>query len=215
MAPAPALAALLLPAAATAAAAASRCYTVKTGHHYATPKTYGLVDDAHRSVYVTFDNNTIGYECDCGAEPYPSCMSSFNKLWGSSRCGFAHPHHQDSDRFVWRRYADQDTSIQIAAYAYDSGRCPYNPPDPNLMQPFATPLSPGVSYLLTMDLELGATTYALHDEGGTTLESKTVLHDNQCADFAKGYDLGLYFGGQCRAPSPVTVCYQNEAPGGT
>ena len=197
-----------------AAGVAERCYTVKKGHHYATPKNHGFVDQAHRSVYVTFDNNTVAYACDCTAEPYPSCMPSFNKLWGSSRCGYAHPHHQDSDRFVWRRYADKPNKVQIAAYSYDSGRCPYNPPDPNLEQLFDTALSVDTAYLLTMDLELNATHFTLHDEGGAALESKTVLHDNECADYAKGYDLGLYFGGQCRAPSPVTVCYQDEAAAG-
>ena len=67
------------------------------------------------------------------------CQSSWNKLWGQARCGYTNYHHNDSDRFVWRRdwsciqlnangtdvigevphcqYRDQ---IEIAAYAYDN-----------------------------------------------------------------------------------------------
>ena len=37
-----------------------------------------------------------------------------------------------------------------------------------------------------------------------------MRHDNQCENFAYGYQLGLYFGGSCVAPSNVNVCYQDE-----
>jgi hypothetical protein len=72
---------------------------------------------------VRFDRNTVNYKCGCSSEPFPSCMASWNKLWGSSRCGYTHPHHQDSDRFVWRRHNATSDLVEIAAYSYDSGEC--------------------------------------------------------------------------------------------
>ena len=79
------------------------CRTVKTGAHESTPYTLpGFVDAAERSIDVRFLSNAADYACGCAVEPVDSCnTSSWNKLWGSSRCGFTHSHHQDSDRFVW------------------------------------------------------------------------------------------------------------------
>jgi hypothetical protein len=59
----------------------------------------------------------------------------WNKLYGSSRCGFLTHHHTESDRFVWRRppsciifengrvigernNCTLQNKIEIAAYAY-------------------------------------------------------------------------------------------------
>jgi hypothetical protein len=52
-------------------------------------------------VSVTFDPNTVDYACNCTATPYPQCMYSWNKLWGSSRCGFANHHHEVAMGMVW------------------------------------------------------------------------------------------------------------------
>ena len=94
------------------------CRTVSPGDHYAAPVLpVGFVDTEVRTVQIRFDPSAAAYACNCTAEPYPGCMGSWNKLWGSSRCGYSHPHHQDSDRFVWRRRALNSSDIAIAAYS--------------------------------------------------------------------------------------------------
>ena len=131
---------------------------------------------------VTFGADAAAYRCNCSAEPHPSCMSAWNKLWGSSRCGFAHLHHEDSDRFVWRRQMLPDgvtpgDAIELAADSYDACVNPYSP---NLLQPFSTVLAPGVGYGLALDLsDAAATVFALvapppDGSGGGITEKKTV-----------------------------------------
>jgi len=140
-------------------------------------------------------------------------MGSWNKLWGASRCGDLHLHHQDSDRFVWKR-ASLTGHVIVAAYSYDSGVKPYNPPNSNLLQPFATPLLADgkTSYRFQVELPAAnATTFVLSSAGGVEIERKIVVHKNACANWYKGYHLSLYYGGQCTAPSRVEVCYANES----
>jgi len=73
-------------------------------------------------------------------EEQKRCMTSWNKLYGYSRC-FGSLHHDDSDRFVWRRAqscldyqgkiveeksdCDESGKIELAAYAYDKGLKPF------------------------------------------------------------------------------------------
>lgn len=191
------------------------CRTVRPGDHYAAPVLpVGFVDAEVRTVQIRFGASSAAYACNCTAEPYPGCMSSWNKLWGSSRCGYSHPHHQDSDRFVWRRRTLNSSDIAIAAYSYDSGVKPYAPPNPNLLQPFETPIAVETVYTIRMVRSAGNATrfdLLLGLGGAPPLETKTVRHKNDCARFQQGYKLGFYFGGQCPAPSAVTCCYNNDS----
>ena len=201
--------------------ASSYCRDVPQGHHYfeghaVVPE---FVNATARRVTVTFGDDAAAYACNCSAEPFPSCMYSWNKLWGSSRCGFAHAHHQDSDRFVWRRQMADDgatpgDAIELAAYSYDGGVNPNSPPNPNLLQPFSTTLQPGIAYALLLDVSDPASSIfeVSAPAPASVQESKTVEHANACARAAEGYRLSLYFGGQCRAPSTVSVCYTEEDP---
>ena len=180
------------------------CETVAAGNHYPgqldMPTALGPETRATREQFVRFDANA--------AAPYPvdfGCATSWSKLWGASRCGLMHPHHKNSDRFVWRRASD--VALEIAAYAYDDGVRPYSPDNPNLLQPFATRLAVGAVYRLGLEVAPASTLYTLRDVNGTTLENKTVHHANACVNAATGYKLGLYFGGSCAAPYEVTVCY--------
>ena len=186
------------------------CRTVKTGAHESTPYTLpGFVDAAERSIDVRFLPNAADYACGCAVEPVDSCnTSSWNKLWGSSRCGYTHSHHQDSDRFVWRR-AVVAGQIEIATYSYDGGKKPYSPPDPHLLQPFSTLLATNVSYQLRMHVGAVNTSFVL-GRAGATLETKVNQHANACAKATMGYKLGFFFGGQCSAPQPVTACYSEQ-----
>ena len=191
----------------------SYCRDVKKGYHYyeghsLVPK---FVNAKIRHVTVMFENDTVSYVCDCEQEPYPGCMYSWNKLWGSSRCGFTHSHHKDSDRFVWRRQILRDgitlgSAIEIAAYSYDKGVKPYDPPNSNLLQPFSTILQPNVAYTLKLDLSDPSNT--IYEINSSKIhERKVVNHANNCSSAQEGYELSLYYGGQCTAPSTVTVCY--------
>jgi len=194
----------------------SYCRDVLKGDHYYEGRSIvpEFVDATARSVIVTFQGNAAEYNCSCTAEPYPECMYAWSKLWGSSRCGYVHSHHQDSDRFVWRRQMLSDgtpgSAIELAAYSYDNGVNPYNPPNPNLLQPFSTILQPGVPYDLHLDLSDPANSIFKLTAPTQQPETRTVKHTNACSRAAQGYKLSLYFGGQCAAPSDVTVCYTNE-----
>ena len=190
------------------------CRTVSRGAHYASPPEEGFVSQPVRSVTVRLPPSDAAYVCNCTAEPYPICMSAWNKLWGASRCGDVHPHHLDSDRFVWRRHQGSPSGrVELAAYSYDGGIKPYSPPNPNLLQPFSSLLLADgqTTYQLRMELpDAGRTIFVLSDASGAELERKTVVHRNACADYLKGYQLSLYYGGQCTAPSEVEACYAND-----
>ena len=78
------------------------CDQVSEGNHYKDGGylgigDFGFVSGETRKVKVTFDENASQYS---GID----CMTSWNKLWGSSRCGYLQHHHSDSDRFVWRKH---------------------------------------------------------------------------------------------------------------
>jgi len=139
-----------------------------------------------------------------------TCQSDWNKLWGKSRCGFFHHHHLDSDRFVWRAHPDINGTIQLAAYAYDNGRLPYQN-DGTLLKIFQTTTDPGTSLGSRIQFYLDRSVYTLYHSNGTVLESLTIVHENQCQNFDRGYMLGLYFGGTCTAPAVVSVCYKKES----
>ena len=95
-------------------------------------------------------------------------------------------------------------------FSYDNGVKPYDPPNANLLQPFSTILHPNVAYTLKLDLsDPSNTIYELNSSN--IHERKVVKHANNCSSAQEGYELYLYFGGQCTAPSTVTVCYTNES----
>ena len=181
------------------------CLTVDQGAHYpggrvTFPGALGFTTQEYRTQHVRFEPSTANYTV-------PACQTSWNKLWGSSRCGLLNSHHEDSDRFVWRRAQGSDGLIEIAAYSYDGARRPFGPTDPNLLQSFSNLLLVGTPYLLAMHVEPRQTVFTLQ-LSNYSIESRTVLHAHTCTAATSGYVLGLYFGGSCPAPTAVTVCYQ-------
>lgn len=134
------------------------------------------------------------------------CQSDWNKLWGKSRCG--NHHHKDSDRFVWRAAADG--AIELAAYAYDNSRKPFQN-EGTLLKTFVTTIQPEQKVGSKIEWYSDRTEYSLFDENGNLLELITIEHENTCSDFERGYELGLYFGGNCRAPDRVSVCFQETS----
>lgn len=136
------------------------------------------------------------------------CQSDWNKLWGKSRCG--NHHHHDSDRFVWRASSSSPSFIELAAYAYDNSRKPYQN-EGTLLKQFTTRIEPGQIVGSKIEWYSNRTDYSLLDEKGIVVEVLTIQHENECADFERGYELGLYFGGTCRAPDRVSVCFQETS----
>ena len=190
-------------------------FMVKFNHHYSnkTTVTWGQNGQKDWSVRVvlpveaaTYDcTNTTSYSCEDAAYMY-----DWNKLWGKARCGYTHDHHQDSDRFVFRKCKTPAVNcIEVAAYSYDAGVAPYTGENPNLLQQFQATISPNVPYILHMVMEdNGITTFSLLQNDSTWIESVQVQHTNLCEkNYYEGIVDGLYFGGTCRAPVDVVVTY--------
>ncbi len=170
------------------------------------------------SVKVTFDQSAASYN---GGSCFANTVEYYdwNKLWGKARCGYAHSHQQDSDRFVWRRLQNfhnpancgnipNCSGIQLATYSYDAGRTPYPDENWDLSKTFNTILQPDVAYILGMEsFSNGTVLHSLRSADGTSLDSKTNIHSNLCSNYEQGSVLGLYFGGTCAAPQDITVKY--------
>ena len=170
---------------------------------------------------VTFSQSAATY---AGTSCFDNTVEYYdwNKLWGKARCGYNHPHQEDSDRFVWRRLQDLHepapncggltncTGIQLATYSYDAGVTPFPDENWDLSKTFATVLQPDVPYILGMESYVdGSVVHTLHSGDWTLLETKTNYHSNLCENnFEQGTVLGLYFGGTCTAPQDVTVTYE-------
>lgn len=197
-------------------------YSVFTNMHYANKSSviWGENGQQSISVMVSFSESCGLYNCSNNCDD-PDWYGDFNKLWGKARCGYVHDHHQDSDRFTWRRctadmcagYTDADGSkIQIAAYSYDGGVAPYTGENPELLKIFTTILSPNIDYLLTLTMDAtGLSVFKLSSSTGTAIETQTVQHSVLCEDnYYEGVVQGLYFGGTCRAPEDVTVHYTSS-----
>jgi hypothetical protein len=132
-------------------------------------------------------------------------------------------HHEDSDRFVWRRSQEclvyngdyivgqkdncpQANLIEIAAYSYDLGNEPFK--NSSLLREFDTRLVVDQTYILRIDYFDSSSLYSLFNATGVLLEKQSINH-TPCSNYNQGYNLELYFGGVCPAPQPVTVCYQD------
>ena len=154
---------------------------------------------------------------------------------GKTRCGYYNTVHEDSDRFVFRRCSDSlcdaydgNQRIQLAAYSYDNGLNPYSGEDlneneshlstdtydfivddPSLLKVFSVLLEPLVEYILAISMDIsGVSSFILMNSSGGVLETQDVQHNTKCEEnYFEGYVLGLYFGGDCRAPVDLGVDY--------
>ena len=174
---------------------------------------------------VRMDNNTAWYVFPPTEPKGQMCSYSWNKLWGSSRCGYFNDPHQDSDRFMWRRVptcliynssgivigqnsnCPEANLIDLTAAAYDSGVRPYEN-EGTLLKTYSTRLQVGVWYQLKLIFSSNQTIYELSNNVGALIESKTINH-RVCSSFNQGAMQSFYFGGQCVAPQAVTACYQS------
>lgn len=198
-------------------------FAVPFNHHYSNKSSivWGHNSQKDFSVKILLSlsaaiydcTNTTKYSCEDSAFMY-----DWNKLWGKARCGYYHDHHEDSDRFVFRKCSDASCSsfdvnhqqrIEIGAYSYDGGVPPYTGENPDLMKSFKTTIDPEKYYIyqIIMD-ESGLSTFILRDENSAELERQTVQHKVLCEDnYFEGTVNGLYFGGTCAAPIEVDAHY--------
>ena len=187
----------------------SGCKTVDTGNH--NPTAIGaimpnsLVSTTARILWFKFDPNAVAYSF---ASPF-HLNTNWNKLFGSSRCGYVRLYTKDSARLVWRRQVflnnqTQGDRIELATYNYDHPHHPVENGAENasLIKPFSTLLYPSVWYRAQINMGHTTTNYYLFDGGGL-LETK---HTNvrRCSHPNRGYKLGFYFGGSQPAPSAVS-----------
>lgn len=203
-------------------------YAVYKGRHYSnkTAVTWGQNSQKDWSVVATLPiaaatydcTNTTTYTCED-----PVYMYDWNKLWGKARCGYTHDHHEDSDRFVFRKCSDPSCDgyntgqqrVQIGAYSYDGGVAPYTGENPELMKSFKTTVVPNEAYRYRMIMDAnGLSTFMLYGGVGgeeTLLETVTIQHKVTCSDnYNEGTVDGLYFGGTCEAPEDIVVVYQSK-----
>jgi hypothetical protein len=203
-------------------------FEIRAGDHYSNHSilTVHFRSSASQSAAVTMDFMSGAYYFEPGKDYGPetgcSAMSNANKVYGSSRCGYLQPHHEDSDRFTWRRHPScfvlqgQGNScvvrsnatcslVQLIAYAYDDGKKPYGPhADPSLFYQFNGVYKTQYPYHLSLTYERNATVYEIRD-GGRLLETHTIPH-RDCGDsYLHGYKLYPYFGGGDVAPQTVRI----------
>lgn len=199
-------------------------FAVYKNRHYSNKTTVTWGQNSQKDWYVTailpraaaiYDcTNTTTYSCED-----PVYMYDWNKLWGKARCGYTHDHHEDSDRFVFRKCSDascagyipKEERIEIGAYSYDGGVAPYTGENPNLMKTFTTTILPNIPYQYRMIMEeTGLSTFILNDADGNELERQTVQHKVTCtSNYFEGTVDGLYFGGTCAAPTELVVLYES------
>jgi hypothetical protein len=96
-------------------------YQVRKNFHYANKTTisWGHNSETLWNVTVLLASTLATYDCS-NTSSYvcldPSWIYDWNKLWGKGRCGYFHDHHEDSDRFVWRRYLNKHILIQMLMF---------------------------------------------------------------------------------------------------
>lgn len=204
-------------------------YLIKKGDHYSNHSFFdpGFRDGVIQKALLRMSSAACLYFFDTanpgGPETACAAMSDNNKVFGSSRCGYLNPHHQDSDRFTWKRHPDcykrsgtgNDCKVisnsscadfQLLAYAYDNGRKPYGPGrDPNLMFLFPTKFEAEITYQLILTYGVNQTSYTILNEAGTEQLGIHTIPHRECSDWKHGYKLWPYFGGQNVSPSNMIV----------
>ena len=183
-----------------------QCLRINQGGDSSGPNWY-----LHWFKGVTWRNNAFSFRFD-EYTPYlmnDDCQSTWNVLYGRSRCGFFTNQYRDSAGFYWRAHPDGSGRIQLAARNFDNFVNPSSQVG-TLEQVFSTAISPGVQYTTTIEISETHTLYELFQPDGTFLESKTVSHTNLCARFNFGSMFQLDFGdGVCPSPNRVKVCFDD------
>lgn len=207
---------------------------VQVGNHFIDNRTSNVYSKQTLfQTTVKLDKNVVSYIFTDPSESDGNthCFMNLNKLFGRSRCNLFH--HEDSDRFVFRRNQkclsfdgdrkflgvnmenqctnEELNQVQVAAYAYDGGSVPYHSENQGtLLKYFNTKLSVEVWYGLQLIVQPTKTIYKIHNSTNL-LETITIDHRDCGEDQTLGYRLSLYFGGSCDNPGPnnYTVYYDD------
>jgi hypothetical protein len=210
----------------TGAPKEEKCATVQPGHFWPNyPDIFnGFNSQWTLTKLIRFDPNTAKYLFPSNDDMGHLCESSWNKLFGTTRCGYLDLVHEDSDRFVWRRAQScliyngnyvvgevpncpQADQIELAAYTYDNGNIPYK--NSTLLKQFKNTVTVNVWYNYTIHIQSNQTLFVLAHANGTVIESQFVVH-RDCSNQNHGNLLSFYFGGECPAPQEVTACYRDK-----
>jgi hypothetical protein len=203
------------------------CHTVKEGAHYSSLIPFhGFTNTDVQFSWIKFDRSSAKYLFKPDDNKGHLCSTSWNKLFGSARCGLINDPHKDSDRFVWRRAQSclkfngeyvvgekedcvEADLIELAAYAYDNGDKPFENQG-RLLKEFKYKVKVNEWYGYRLRIYRTFTVYELLDLNENILESISIDH-RDCGNFYnQGTNLRFYFGGQCPAPSQVDACYKTE-----
>jgi len=199
------------------------CYAVRQGDFYSNHTPIGIRSSQVYEFSIMFRTSSARYLFAPTDEKGHLCSTSWNKLVGSSRCGPWVPHHDDSDRFVWRRSQEcliyngthvtgvksncsSINQIELAAYAYDHGQKPFEHIG-TLLKEFKHKVNVEEWYTYKITFDEQQTTYLLSDSNKVPLEGQVIKH-RSCSLYKYGYKLWFYFGGQCPAPQEVAACYK-------
>ncbi|CAF1136391.1 unnamed protein product, partial [Brachionus calyciflorus] len=197
--------------------------SVKPGSFYSTLLGLGLLNTKPELIQrIKLSSNCAEYLFSPEDPKGKLCSSSWNKLFGTVRCGIFNSNHKDSDRFVWRRIqsclkfdssyvigevencSDKDL-IELAAYTYDNGEIPYESQNQGrLLKIFNTKIKVETWYVFKLLIKPLHTEYQILDDNLNLLESITIDHRDCGSSYYTGLLQNLYFGGQCPAPQEVS-----------
>ncbi|RMZ94539.1 hypothetical protein BpHYR1_044535, partial [Brachionus plicatilis] len=202
--------------------------SVKPGSHFSSLLGLGILNNNPELVKrIKFSSNCAQYLFTSDNEKGKLCSTSWNKLFGTVRCGIFNSNHKDSDRFIWRRAQSclifsstfvmgelddcaEKNLIEIAAYTYDNGDVPYESQNQGrLLKTFKTKVKIETWYIYKLLINQLFTEYQLMDDNGNLLESLRIEHRDCGSSYYTGLLQNLYFGGQCPAPQEVSVAYRS------
>ena len=173
----------------------------------------GLFNNVREPIIkIKFSKDCSEYLFDPTDDKGHLCSTSWNKLWGTVRCGMFNSNHQDSDRFVWRRAQSclkfsgnnvigeiedcpEKDLIELAAYTYDNGTIPFSQENAGiLLKIFQTKVKVETWYIYKLIITPFNTVYQLFGDDHQLLESTTIEHRECGTSYYIGALQNLYFG---------------------
>jgi len=154
---------------------------VKKGSHYSEGLSIRGIHYGRSAM-----NYNVAFDGNCLIVPARlDCQSDWNKLYGWSY-GL---HQSNSIRICWRSRLGK---IQIGAYLYENGKR-------RVRYINSVDVYKGIDTSIYHDKELGVVQFRVGDKFWSTNWYGSVVRF--------GYDLGLYYGGNCPAPETIQVEY--------
>lgn len=159
-------------------------FTIFKDHHRARPLRFGIY--WHKTSFTW----KVKFDESCRYDLGNDDQFDTNKLCG---IGYLPGHHHESARFGWRYWTDRK-EIELSAYCYVNGR--------RVIQHICF-CEIGKEYDLY--LKILSTSYYLSvcESGTPTITGFTWVDHSHNKHFK--YRLGLYFGGQAKAPHEIKI----------